>query len=203
MDDGTIFMLLEFAEGGSLDRWIWNSPMGGLPWTNRMVFLYDTAEALEFLHMKHRVLHRDVKSPNVLILLDDTKRWRAKLTDFGISKILSKEALNTFPSQLSLQVQQSTIKYPDNLCGTPRWMAPESMTGKTCECASIDVYSFGIVMWEVLTGSKSWNMNISVDDLFDRVCEFEGAKQRFNSLPLSFLSLIRRNTFFFFLFPYT
>lgn len=84
---------------------------------------------MSYLHGKN-VLHCDLKSSNVLI----DENWNVKLCDFGLSRIKSNK-----------KNKKNNIRV-----GTPHWMAPEILKGDKYECES-DVYSFGILLWEMLT----------------------------------------------------
>ena len=84
---------------------------------------------MTYLHGK-RVLHCDLKSSNVLI----DENWNVKLCDFGLSRINSNHK-----------------KGQARRVGTPHWMAPEILRGEKYEFES-DVYSFGMLVWELLTG---------------------------------------------------
>ena len=89
----------------------------------------DVALGMSYLHGKN-VLHCDLKSSNVLI----DENWNVKLCDFGLSRINSTK-----------KNKKKNIRV-----GTPHWMAPEILKGEKYECYS-DVYSFGILVWEMLT----------------------------------------------------
>ena len=95
--------------------------------TKLMKYALESARAIEYLH-SNGFIHRDIKSPNILISDDD----RAVLADFGLSRFVSKE--------MSYEI------------GTIQWMAPEVMqtTGSTYTI-SADVYAFGIMLWEMVT----------------------------------------------------
>ena len=97
----------------------------------------NVADALAFLHAKGLV-HRDVKGSNVLL---DATRTRAKLADFGLSKILS-DARNGDVSS-------------SNRCGTLRYMAPEAFRGEAIG-TPVDVYAFALMLHEVTHGRKAF-----------------------------------------------
>jgi len=89
----------------------------------------DIALGMTYLHGR-KVVHCDLKSSNILI----DSNWGVKLCDFGLSRIVYKHKRKN--------VQR---------VGTPHWMAPEILRGDSNDEAS-DVYSFGMVLWELVTG---------------------------------------------------
>eukprot|EP00940_MAST-03C_sp_MAST-3C-sp2_P001197 g1197.t1 len=163
--DGRIFVVSEFMGGGSLDRMLWThskSPVrkeGEIPsWSRRLRYLRDVALGLKFIHSTHRV-HRDLKSPNVL--LDDHMR-RCKIADFGLAAIVPRGKRRV---KMSRETQSDTstkssgytwIKHLDSYVGTPAWMAPELMCDSATYGPMVDIYSFGCVMYEHLTLQKPW-----------------------------------------------
>lgn len=96
----------------------------------RFGFVNDTAKGMSYLHNFHPpILHRDLKSPNLLVDL----QYNIKISDFGLARVKA-------------HVQTMTGN-----CGTVQWMAPEVLANqKYTEKA--DVFSFGIVVWEIVTG---------------------------------------------------
>lgn len=98
--------------------------------------LRDIASALAFAHA-HGVIHRDVKPENIFL---DAVSGRALLSDFGIAS--SRE----FDSRLTMT---------GTAIGTPTYMAPEQIDGAAADARS-DVYSLGLVAWEMLTGHRPW-----------------------------------------------
>eukprot|EP00939_MAST-03C_sp_MAST-3C-sp1_P003981 g3981.t1 len=87
MNDGNIFIALEFMRGGSLESAIYgdNPPS----WVTRVSLLADVAEGMTYLHQVHGSIHRDLKSANVLLDEEKGGKLRAKVADFGLSKIMS------------------------------------------------------------------------------------------------------------------
>ncbi|KAI9918516.1 hypothetical protein PsorP6_011968 [Peronosclerospora sorghi] len=92
----------------------------------RPQFLFDTARGMSYRHQfELPILHRDMKSPNLLVERD----FSIKISDFGLSRVKA-------------QIQN---------CGTVQWMEPEVL-GNRKYTEKADVFSFGIVVWEIFTG---------------------------------------------------
>jgi serine/threonine protein kinase len=128
-EDGRPFMVMEFLAGQTLRQAI---EANSLPdTTGRARIALQVARALERVHSLD-VVHRDVKPDNVH--LDPS--GKAKLMDFGIAK-----------------TRQVTLTRTGFTLGTPHYMAPEMLTGQTAT-AQVDVYSFGILLYELLCGKK-------------------------------------------------
>ncbi|CAI9101376.1 OLC1v1038686C2 [Oldenlandia corymbosa var. corymbosa] len=134
--EGTHRMLVyEYVGNGNLEQWLHGamSHHGYLTWEARMKVLLGTAKALAYLHeaIEPKVVHRDIKSSNILI--DDD--FNAKVSDFGLAKLLGAGK-----SHITTRVM-----------GTFGYVAPEyANTGLLNEKS--DVYSFGVVLLEAITG---------------------------------------------------
>ncbi|KAI3803103.1 hypothetical protein L1987_31252 [Smallanthus sonchifolius] len=132
--DGEKILVYEHASNGSLDRHLSSTT---LTWTQRLKICLDVAMGIAYLHdhkgTQQRVLHRDIKSAN--ILLDDN--WNAKLSDMGLSKI-------------GLANQQYTFLFT-NAVGTRGYCDPQYFESCVLTKES-DIYSFGVVLFEVLCG---------------------------------------------------
>lgn len=129
----------EYCSGGSLYELLHETSQE-LTWCQRMTILLDIAQGMEHLHsLVPIILHRDLKSCNVLLSRRVTSTSQvpcAKLTDFGLCR------------QLKLS-QASPGSVMTNCVGTFRWMAPEVFS-ETTYGERIDVFSFGIMMFELL-----------------------------------------------------
>lgn len=121
-------IITEYLPHGSLYDVLHKSPSLLTP-TKRSIIAADVAEGLVYLHSKG-IIHRDMKTLNVL--LDD--HFRAKICDFGMVRTRSAQQPMT------------------GLIGTAHWMAPEVLMSTPTYDDKVDVYSFGIIFWELLTG---------------------------------------------------
>ncbi|KAG5180617.1 kinase-like domain-containing protein, partial [Tribonema minus] len=133
-----VFLVLELAPLGSLFGLLHLGPQladgscaGTVPWEVKVAMVWDVAKAIEYLHMRG-VVHRDLKSLNVLVFAGHC----AKVCDFGLARI--KQTASTF----------GTAARP---VGTYAWMAPEIVDSDPYTPAD-DVYSLGLIMYEVLSG---------------------------------------------------
>lgn len=128
-------MVTEYCANGSLARVLRSAHRSPeiaerLHWLQRVNMMLDTARGMFYLHsLKAPIIHRDLKSPNLLV----DEHWRVKVSDFNLSRILGDTAV--------LSSTNAT---------NPRWQAPEVLQGQPATLLS-DVYSYGVVMWEMLT----------------------------------------------------
>lgn len=132
-------LVTELLANGSIYSFLKSKPEELTP-TDRTVIAIDVARGMEYMHERN-IIHRDLKSLN--ILLDDNKR--ARICDFGLVRLKSYAPMT-------------------GLIGTPQWMAPEILTCSTSYNFKADVYSYGIVLWELLTGNPPYE-GITVEKL--------------------------------------
>jgi serine/threonine protein kinase len=130
-ETSTSFIAMEYVEGPTLKEIMQQGKQ--LPYEQISEMVAQVAEALDYAHSKG-IIHRDVKPANILLCADD----RAKITDFGIAKIASVVSNLTTTGQF---------------IGTPNYMAPEQVKGAVVDGRS-DLFSLGIVLYEVLTRRK-------------------------------------------------
>ena len=126
VDKENCFMIAEYLENGSLFDHLHKDHTTNLPLDSISHIIKSILKALTYTHRKG-ILHCDLKSSNILI----DHNWNIKVADFGLSK---KVISNREKGRV----------------GTPNWMAPEICRGESNTAAS-DVYSFGIVVWEIVT----------------------------------------------------
>lgn len=134
---GTLATVTEFMVDGSL-RHVLLRKDRHLDHRKRLIIAMDAAFGMEYLHSKD-IVHFDLKCDNLLVNMKDASRPICKVGDFGLSKIKR----NTLVS--------------GGVRGTLPWMAPELLNGSSSKVSEkVDVFSFGIVLWEILTGEEPY-----------------------------------------------
>ncbi|PTL78181.1 serine/threonine-protein kinase [Vitiosangium sp. GDMCC 1.1324] len=137
LQDGTPFLVMEYLRGESLEQRLSRGP---LPLDAALSLTRQIGSALQAAH-RAGVVHRDLKPANVFLVPTDSGGVvgeRVKLLDFGISKMLDSQTLQT----------QDAV-----LIGTPQYMAPEQALGKNSEVdARTDLFALGCIVYEMLSG---------------------------------------------------
>ncbi|MHC4507779.1 MAG: serine/threonine-protein kinase [Planctomycetota bacterium] len=131
--EGLTYLVLEYVPGETLAERI---AKGSLKLEEALTIAQQIAEALAAAH-EHDVIHRDLKPGNIKI----TPEGKVKVLDFGLAKVVGAEAAD----------QQTTITEPGRAIGTPAYMSPEQARGQATDKRS-DIWSFGCVLYEMLTG---------------------------------------------------
>ncbi|KAG0265368.1 hypothetical protein BGZ95_003331, partial [Linnemannia exigua] len=151
--DDTIYLIMELAERGTLAKAITKD--GLLDWPTKARIAHEIARGLDYIHQES-VLHRDLKSANVLL----TGNMEVKLANFGLVKVRS-----TVNSSTSMS---SAV---GGLTGNIRWIAPELFDSPVYSTKS-DVYAMGVVMWEMAANctrpyknqDNEWQISMRVKD---------------------------------------
>ena len=152
--DGVPYLVMEFIEGEPITAWC---DRRSLDVGDRLRLFLRACEGVEFAH-RDLVVHRDLKPANILVTKDGTP----KLLDFGIAKLLDRDAEN----------EAATLT---GLVMTPEYASPERVRGEPASTAA-DVYSLGLILYELLTGKKAQPMSgYSPDAIVNVICQTEPA----------------------------
>ena len=134
-DDGTGYMVMEYIEGRTLQEIIRKE--GPPPLELTLEIALQSLEAIEYLH-QHKVVHRDISPDNLMLTVDHRGNPLVKLLDLGLAKALESE---------------TGLTKTDQFIGKYRYASPESFKVGTARLGpATDLYSFGIVLYELLTG---------------------------------------------------
>ena len=128
-DDVVHYIVMEYIDGKTLKELI--NEDGRLPEKRALNYALQIAEALKMAHSKH-IVHRDIKSQNIMVTKDD----RVKVTDFGIARV----------------ADNTTVTATNAVMGSVHYFSPEQARGAKVDNRS-DIYSMGIVLYEMLTGT--------------------------------------------------
>jgi len=145
-------LVYEYMSNGSLDKWIFPSysrPDDGmlLEWPTRFQIAIAIAQGIAYFHeqCKNRIIHCDIKPEN--ILLDEN--FCPKVSDFGLAKLMSREH-----SHVVTMVR-----------GTRGYLAPEWVSNRPITVKA-DVYSYGMLLLEIVGGRRNLDMSMDSDDFF-------------------------------------
>ncbi|KAJ3698975.1 hypothetical protein LUZ61_002680 [Rhynchospora tenuis] len=134
---GSVATVTEYMANGSLRQALQRNDKI-LDRRRRLVIAMDVAFGMEYLHGKN-IVHFDLKSDNLLVNLRDPQRPICKVGDLGLSKVKCQTLIS------------------GGVRGTLPWMAPELLNGSSSLVSEkVDVFSFGIVMWELITGEEPY-----------------------------------------------
>ncbi|WVZ69329.1 hypothetical protein U9M48_018129 [Paspalum notatum var. saurae] len=144
-------LVYEYVENESLDKHLFDTDRKPLPWRERYRIALGTARGLAYLHHEclEWVIHCDVKPENILL----TREFEAKIADFGLAK-LSKRAGADDSLELS------------HMRGTTGYMAPEWALNVPIN-AKVDVYSYGVVLLEIVMGSRVSDQTTAAGERLD------------------------------------
>ena len=136
-ENGVDFLVMEYVEGETLS---WRLARGSLPVQEAVLHARDIARAVDAAH-RRGVIHRDLKPSNIMLT-----KTGAKLLDFGLAKLRQEAEAGEESS-----TKTEDISRDGGVIGTLRYMAPEVLKGGEADARS-DVFSFGAVLYEMLTG---------------------------------------------------
>lgn len=159
----TYYFLMEFVDGPTLRDVV---RAGHLAPEHALAIVPHLCDALQYAHDKG-VIHRDIKPENILTAKDGS----VKIADFGLSRLLGNDP------------QTMALTGTHQIMGTPRYMAPEQLEGTRSVDHRADIYSLGVVIYEMLTGelpigrfevpSQKVNIDVRLDEVVLRTLEKE------------------------------
>jgi hypothetical protein len=145
-NDGKPFLVMEYVEGVSIDRFLQDH---NVPVRELLRLFRKVCSAVSYAH-ENLIVHRDLKPGNILVMADGTP----KLLDFGIAKLLDGGGDRTETGLAAM---------------TPAYASPEQIQGRPVTSRS-DVYSLGVLLYELLSGAKPYRKTGSPRELVDAIC---------------------------------
>ena len=143
--DGAPFLVSEFLEGQTLRNKLESGP---LPLRRAIEYGLGIAQGLAAAHEKG-IVHRDLKPENVFV----TRDGRVKVLDFGLAKLVRPE-----------ENHETAVTLPGMVMGTVGYMSPEQVRGEPSDARS-DIFSFGAVLYEMLTGKRAFKRATSAETM--------------------------------------
>ena len=170
-NDGDVqYIVLELVEGISLKKYI--EKKGHLPYKEAVSIAIQVANGMEAAHA-HHIVHRDIKPQNIII----SKEGKVKVTDFGIAKAAS-----------------STTTVSTSAMGSVHYMSPEQARGGYSDERS-DIYSFGITLFEMLTGDVPFDGDTTVAVAVHHIQdEIMPPSEKMNGIPSSVDKIVQKCT---------
>ncbi len=157
-DEGMPFYAMEYVEGTDIDTYCQRE---NLDIEDRLQVFQRVCEAVQYAHQNF-IAHRDLKPNNILI----TKEKVVKLLDFGIAKVLSSDE----------GINDKTGTVTEYQMMTPAYASPEQIRGEKVGVHS-DIYSLGVILYELLTGKKPFDLkNLRPDEAVKMICESDPLK---------------------------
>ena len=155
LPDGRQYYVMELLQGQSLDEHL--KTKGCLSIEEALPILRGVARALGAAH-QGGIAHRDLKPENVFLVFDEDGGVQPKLIDFGIAKLLGDDGAAGHKTRTGTPM------------GTPYYMSPEQCRGKNVDHRT-DIYSFGVLVYVLLTGQKPFDGESAMDILLKHVTE--------------------------------
>ena len=152
---GRPYFAMELVRGEPITQWcrVQCSPL-----QERLHIFHQVCLAVQHAHQKG-VIHRDLKPSNILVTRIDSHPV-PKVIDFGIAKAVHADG-----------VERTLLTYAEDVVGTPRYMSPEQIECRTVIDTRSDIYSLGVLLYELLTGAVPYEADGSAEELKQRISE--------------------------------
>jgi serine/threonine protein kinase len=154
--DGVTFLVMELVEGKTVRELIKG---GGLDLLGIIDVVIQVAEGLARAH-ELGIVHRDIKPANVMVTPDG----HVKILDFGLAKLLDRNAPVGSPTPLGETAELAKTTVPGVLMGTAAYMSPEQARGVTVD-GRADIFSVGVLLFEMATGKSPFQRDSFMDSL--------------------------------------
>jgi len=170
-DDGTYYIVMEYVEGKTLKQLL--KKRGSLTLSEAIDIMSQLTDGMAHAHNSY-IIHRDLKPQNIMIKDDG----QIKITDFGIAMALN-----------ATQLTQT-----NSVMGSVHYLPPEQASGKGCTIKS-DIYSMGIIFYELLSGSLPFRGDNAVEIALKHMKEpLPNLRDENPSIPQSIVNIIKRST---------
>jgi serine/threonine protein kinase/FtsH-binding integral membrane protein len=178
--DGLFYFIMEFVDGVNLRQ---SLNAGRLAPREALAIVPQICDALQYAH-DHGIVHRDIKPENILL----DRKGRVKVADFGVARLMGIEG--EVPAAESSQAGSASVSLTEagKVMGTPQYMAPEQKERPTEVDHRADIYSLGVVFYQMLTGelpgkrieapSRRFHLDVRLDEVVLRALE-EQPERRF------------------------
>jgi len=166
-----LFIVMEFIEGGNVSDLLRNTATE-ITWKVKLQMLNDIVMGIHTLHTHEpQILHRDLKPANILVI-QHSDGYHCKLADFGIAKFQQELTTNITPK------------------GTMIYMAPELLQSKPNYSTKSDIYSLGIIIWEV--GARKRYMEEAISDVIPFLIQKGDREDDLLDGPMGFMELVHK-----------
>jgi serine/threonine protein kinase/Flp pilus assembly protein TadD len=177
--DGHSFIVMQYVEGETLHKFLQER---ALDLSTALALAVQIADALAEAHSRG-IIHRDLKTSNIMI----TARQQAKVMDFGLAKVMNSEEVVESEART-----QSLLTAPGAIIGTIPYMSPEQVRGERIDERS-DIFSFGVVIYEMLTGCQPFAAATSVATISSILTKEPDPVQQFvPACPVALEQIVRK-----------
>jgi serine/threonine protein kinase len=170
--DGLFYFLMEFVDGVNLQQLMY---AGHIAPNEALAIVPQICDALQYAHQRG-IVHRDIKPGNILL----SKEGQVKIADFGVAKIMAQASDETSAEKISSALS-GELTEAGSVLGTPQYMAPEQVAHPLEVDHRADIYSLGVVFYQMLTGelpsgkfeapSKKVVIDVRLDEIVLRALE--------------------------------